>query len=383
MIDIQDLTQTCQNSLGFFFKFISANETGTTGAHQSGFYMPRETWPLFFDSAGKKNENKDKDIIIRWDNGIVTNSRYIWYGNGTRSEYRLTRGVTFLTDDNIGDVLIFIKLEDDEFQGVILHTDSEIEDFFTAFGLSPVDACKLQFPRKPLTLEELLQSKINILIEEAGANFPNGLAISKMARNIADDLQGSIGNDYDKKLISWTTTEFDLFKGIENLKYTEYISQPFSSISELIKVANTILNRRKSRAGHSLEYHLQFIFDSEKIPYTPQPKTEGDKKPDFIFPGITEYHEKNYPNNMITMLAAKTTCKDRWRQILSEADRVEKKHLITLQQGISEKQLREMEKAKVILIVPKNYHKYYPHLFIDKLLSVNSFVQGLKNQYKC
>ena len=34
----------------------------------------------------------------------------------------------------------------------------------------------------------------------------------------------------------------------------------------------------------------------------------------------------------------KSTCKDRWRQVLSEADRIPNKHLFTLEAAISENQ---------------------------------------------
>ena len=43
------------------------------------------------------------------------------------------------------------------------------------------------------------------------------------------------------------------------------------------------------------------------------------------------------------MLAVKTTAKDRWRQVLVEAERVETKHLLTLQEGISEIQYAQIE----------------------------------------
>jgi hypothetical protein len=56
------------------------------------------------------------------------------------------------------------------------------------------------------------------------------------------------------------------------------------------------------------------------------------------------------------MLAAKTTCKDRWRQILNEADRIPAKHLLTLQEGVSEGQFREMNDAGVRLVVPRALH---------------------------
>jgi len=47
-----------------------------------------------------------------------------------------------------------------------------------------------------------------------------------------------------------------------------------------------------------------------------------------------------------------TTCKDRWRQVINEADRIPEKHLFTLQPTISKNQLREMTDEKVHLVVP-------------------------------
>lgn len=48
-------------------------------------------------------------VTIKWQNNFETNSRFIYYGVGTRNEYRLTRfgkGFPFLSDDNVGDLLI-------------------------------------------------------------------------------------------------------------------------------------------------------------------------------------------------------------------------------------------------------------------------------------
>lgn len=45
-----------------FCKFISANDVGVTGAHQAGFYIPKNCWPLMFDAPGIKGTNKDRFI---------------------------------------------------------------------------------------------------------------------------------------------------------------------------------------------------------------------------------------------------------------------------------------------------------------------------------
>jgi len=73
--------------------------------------------------------------------------------------------------------------------------------------------------------------------------------------------------------------------------------------------------------------------------------------------------------------AAKTTCKDRWRQILNEADRIKTKHLFTLQQGISTNQLEEMYKYHVNLVVPKAYVSSFPPAFRNQLLTLESFIK--------
>ena len=79
-------------------------------------------------------------------------------------------------------------------------------------------------------------------------------------------------------------------------------------------------------------------------------------------------------------LAAKTTCKDRWRQILNEADRLrdENKYLCTMQQGISSAQMDEMQAEKVILVVPSAYIKTYPKEKQPRIWTVGKFVDYVK-----
>lgn len=84
--------------------------------------------------------------------------------------------------------------------------------------------------------------------------------------------------------------------------------------------------------------------------------TEGNKKPDFIFPSGEAYHNSSFDIQKLVTLAAKTTCKDRWRQVLNEANRLKDspKYLCTLQQGISGAQMDEMQAENVVLVVPNH-----------------------------
>jgi type II restriction enzyme len=116
------------------------------------------------------------------------------------------------------------------------------------------------------------------------------------------------------------------------------------------------------------------------VQFTSQAKTEGAKKPDFIFPSAAAYHDEKFPTDKLLFLGAKTTCKDRWRQVINEADRIETKHLFTLQQGISANQLEEMEQHKVRLVVPQEYISSFPKSHRDKILPLKGFVELVKSK---
>lgn len=103
----------------------------------------------------------------------------------------------------------------------------------------------------------------------------------------------------------------------------------------------------KSSVGHALENHLEQVFRQHGISCSRGKMTENKVKPDFIFPDISDYHNSAFPAVRLTMLGVKSTCKDRWRQVLSEAARIERKHLFTLEPGISENQTAEMAGHKL------------------------------------
>jgi hypothetical protein len=103
-----------------------------------------------------------------------------------------------------------------------------------------------------------------------------------------------------------------------------------------------VQNRRKSRVGLALENHLELLFVGNGLRYVRTAVSENKAKPDFLFPGVTEYLDPAYDSLKLTMLGVKSTCKDRWRQVLAEADRIDDKHLLTLEAAISTHQTDEM-----------------------------------------
>jgi type II restriction enzyme len=377
---LNKVVQSVQESPIAFSKYITANDVGATGGHQAGFHIHKEAWPLFFDTPGEKGTNKDKYVIIRWQADFETESRFIYYGVGTRNEYRLTRfgkNFPFLHDDNIGDLLVLAKKADDYFESWVLQSDEDIDEFLVQLNISPAEINGI-IPKQDQTTEDILLQCFHAFIKGLRVDFPSTADLSARARycyNNAYHLTvDRLKANPDKELLGWINAEFQLFKAIENNRYSTRIQTPFSSVEELVEMANSILNRRKSRAGKSLEHHLEEIFNTFGLQHSSQAVTEMNKRPDFLFPGTESYADPQFDENKLVVLASKTTCKDRWRQILNEADRVKTKHLFTLQQGISSNQLAEMYKSDVCLVVPKPYITSFPEEYRPHILTLNDFV---------
>jgi hypothetical protein len=184
----------------------------------------------------------------------------------------------------------------------------------------------------------------------------------------------------DNLLLKRRELEFQIFEQIEQAEVLPQVQTGFSTVDEFIKLAHSVSNRRKSRTGTSLELNLESIFTDEKISFETQVVTENRKKPDFLFPSGKAYHAPEFPDLKLHMLASKTCCKDRWRQVLNEADRIFPKHLFTLQQGVSGYQLQEMKDNNVALVIPKPHLFSFPKEWRKSIFTLEGFVDFIRIQ---
>ena len=370
-------------------KFLAANDTGLTEAHQAGIYISKPSAPNLFEKPGIKGANMEKWVKIRWQNDLETCTRFIYYGRGTRNEYRMTNfghGFPLLRPEYTGALFVLVQMDTENYEAYVLNTDEDIEQFLEAFALSPTETNR-PIDTARVRTETRLETEIEKFVSGLTTDFPLSEEMSAAAREIenrVNDHMEYIRTDPDRKLIAWTDVEYALFRAIEHARYGTAVSRGFSSVDDFIAMANMVLNRRKSRAGKSLEHHLAAIFDGNGIQYTSQAVTEGKKKPDFIFPSQSAYQDMTFPAENLITLAAKTTCKDRWRQILNEADRLRNrpKYLCTLQQGISPAQMDEMQAANVILVVPSAYIQTYPPDRRERIWSLRKFTDYVREVEK-
>jgi hypothetical protein len=227
-----------------------------------------------------------------------------------------------------------------------------------------------------IVLPSTEESCLEEMLCKFNGKFPSTLEFSAFAREKVGDFD-AYDNRADDVLSTWMQKEENLFRTLERHLVGKRIDEGFSGdtrVDTFISFSLSVQNRRKSRAGNALENHLSFLFERLNIKFSRTPQTEGHSKPDFLFPGIEEYQNPLFPARSLTMLGVKTTCKDRWRQILAEADRIEEKHLFTLQSGISQNQTDEMGAHKVQLVIPRQIHSSFSVGQQCQLMTLDDFV---------
>lgn len=362
------------------------HEFNGVAAMKSIFGKERQKFPtqfLFLD---------DKNVPISED-GFLT-----WYdareNHPTRSEYRLFFPTTAVSRAaSAGDVL-FIGLRPDKSALVVIAPGMstiasqlawlfgvEVDERFTVTAGFNKDHNRLEYASKcilehiGIEVDEQDTDYLEDMLVRFDGRFPSTREFSAYARGTLRDVDAR--DNPDEVLVRWLDREEVLFRTLEKHLIQKQLDKGFADVDAFISYSLSVQNRRKSRVGQSLENHFEMILKGRNIRYDRTKVTENRSKPDFIFPGIKEYHDEKFAASLLTMLGAKSTCKDRWRQVLAEADRIEHKHLLTLEAAISVHQTDEMASKNLQLVVPKSIHKTYTVQQQSWLMDVSTFIELL------
>jgi hypothetical protein len=186
--------------------------------------------------------------------------------------------------------------------------------------------------------------------------------------------------DPDAALIGWLKRETELFYALERVLVQEQLDRGFDSVDHFIEYSIRVQQSRRSRMGLSLQHHLAAVFSANKLEFKAQARTEGKNRPDFLFPGEKEYHDPEFDVAMLVMLGAKSTAKERWRQVLVEADKIRDKHLCTLEPGISLDQTEEMRLKRVQLVIPGQLCDTYSPQQQKTIWKLNEFIDFVRSK---
>lgn len=390
---------------GVAVKELSQVEANILRSHQHEFNASRELITLLGRCEGMGKQTLPSTFLYLNDDEnarIVCEGELTWYD--ARAKARIERGVDrtehrlyFPSNEviermNAGDLFFLAKRSETRWLVAIVERDTSMaRQLLWLFGMDELPRCGMVVQQSDVMNTRALEYSTSFILNQLGieiavtndyleemltsfgGKFPSTKEFSAFARSRCRDICPK-DSPADEVLMAWMLQEEQMFLTLENHILQKRINQGFSSVEDFIQTSLSAQNRRKSRAGSALENHIECILRARQIPHAWGAKTEGKSKPDFLFPGAKEYHDPAFPVASLHMLGVKSTCKDRWRQVLAEADKIDIKHLLTLEPGITQDQTDEMRAKKLQLVIPASLHDSYTHTQQSWLFSLEEFL---------
>jgi hypothetical protein len=147
-------------------------------------------------------------------------------------------------------------------------------------------------------------------------------------------------------------------------------------IEGIRSVFKSMQNSIFSLAGSCFEKYIEVWLDAFDLPFEIQKRVDGDRIPDFVLPSRHYYmaRDSRSPDDAI-LLSAKTTCRERWTQILSEGKLVDTKYLATLDAAVPKDKINSMLSERVVLVVPESEKSALEHYrSADNVLEFQQFM---------
>ncbi len=257
----------------WYVKRLSGNDTLANQSHQAGPYIPREFLFRIFPGLGRQDV-KNPDVLF--DLYVDSHADYrqvraIWYNNkfhgnpqGGRNETRLTNfggAASALLDPESTGALTVFAFRTAELPAVaechVWVCRHETEEDLVEDRIGPVEPGKwLIWPPSQGTLFPAAGAPVRtscwLDADEMPAmwltKFPSGAEIIRKAVELRDN--SSL--DPDRRLMRRRECEFEIFRSVEQAIELPFITAGFVDIDSFIARAQTILQRRKARSGHSL-----------------------------------------------------------------------------------------------------------------------------------
>ncbi len=340
------------------------------------------------------------------DEPLIDDATMTWYDSRanhvSRTEWRL-----YFPDTTVsqvlaeGDTVVIARRPDDTLLVVVAEAESTIAaQVLWLFGLETTHpgysvrseletsqdrlgfASSVILENIGVVIEEVEESALDRMLTRFDGRFPSTDDFSAFTRSMVGEVDAV--NDPDGTLIAWLEKELILFRTLEKHLLAGRLQAGFGAdggdVEAFLSFSLTVQNRRKSRAGLSFENHVHALLTMNSIRFQQNVVTENQSKPDFLFPSGAAYHDQTFDELWLTMLGVKSTCKDRWRQVLTEANRVARKHLLTLEPRISSRQTDEMRSHDLQLVLPASLHPTYTTDQQEWLLDVRELIDLVRRR---
>lgn len=195
-----------------------------------------------------------------------------------------------------------------------------------------------------------------------------------------------VKEDPDIALRDWYAFTTEMFFGLEKfiigpLIDAELANRATIDLDRFFTLATKYKNSRFSRAGATFEAHWTALLKAHRVAHEVMAKRAlpDGSRPDFLFPSLDHYSNLDIAGDLLTFLAAKTTTKERWMQVVAEAPRIQTRHLATLDRDLNSSVLMSMLNKQVVPVIPKPIiDECYAYTSSDEIMSVAEFLDLVK-----
>lgn len=407
-------------SESLFVKKLSRNDSSWAddrGKHQAGFYIPREIreagyFPALVASNPEKPHIYRTRCLALWpQTGEVTSSNLSHYSNkGPETHFTvvphgLFKGlspasllVSGRLREPVSDVRYwFVIVDSTSEEAELVETALDLGSGFHSGLFNPSDLrSAASFARDEVAeLIERLQHALRtgtlaqVLADYANLPAPNVIADAARAEWLHESRKDSLDPfaldaPGDAIMQISRDVEYRIFRRHELRRRATEVVRVLAAQSDLVSavvrgfpeldaIFLSASQQRKTRAGRSFEHHIAATLKAGRIRYQEQAVT-GGRRPDFVLPDLqTLKLGKGRAFGEAIVLAAKTTLRERWKQVGSEGLHCAV-FLATVDDRVPETSVREMEQLGIQLVVPESL-KSSKETAYPKNASVISFRQ--------
>lgn len=397
--DWQAIEQWIARSDKIFLKKLSRNDTSWAddkGKHQAGIYIPRliresKFFPTLVARDDKPHILQANCVTFWPQTGEYKNSGLRHYTNkGPETHFTVIPHELFrnlnpaswllggrLTERVAEASYWFIVIDSTSEDAELLETSLDIKADFHHEIIEPSTLLRaraldrdasadlieqINDAIKRGTLHELLEAFVHLpspskLAEEAQATYfrsHNLTALDPFMIDAPGDAVMRISRDYEYQIFKSYELRRRAVEVVSALdKYADLASSVVKGFSDLDRIFLSASQQRKTRAGRSFEFHLSTLLKAGKVRFEEQ-AILGGRRPDFVLPdkrSMQAKDERTY--NEAAILSAKTTLRERWKQITHERFNCAI-FLATVDDRVSSQTLNEMQAADIALVVPES-----------------------------
>ena len=395
------LKELADSSEKLFIKKLSRNDTSWAddpSKHQAGFYIPREIResgyfpPLLADNPTKPHIFRAPCTSLWPQTGEIKPSGMRHYSNKGPETHFTTIPHEVFRSLHPGSLLVsgrlrepvadaahywFLVLDSESEESELLETALQLTSDFH-FGLFEPAAISNASRLEADQLEELIE-KINYALRTGTLSqfiknvttlpSPNELAAQAKAEylrctgepdldpfridapgdaimRISRDVEYAIFRRYElrRRAAEVVNVLAEQKRGV-----ADAIVRNFPALDAIFLSAS---QQRKTRAGRSFEFHIASALADGNIRFEEQAIT-GGRRPDFVLPDLLTLRRGNRANTDAIVIAAKTTLRDRWKGVSSEALHCHV-YLATVDDRVMTPVIDELAREGITLVVPES-----------------------------